>query len=92
MSNIYAFDSKFAENKIRHTRLIQGRFDANLAIFGNRSLSQSFGLLLSSSSSKIPNLALEFRGYLSEFQRCYYFRFCGPYRYFRLLVVVVVTC
>jgi len=33
--------------------------------------------LLSSTSSKIPNLALEFRSYLSEFQRCNYFRFWG---------------
>jgi len=38
---------------------------------GSRSLSQSFGYLLSStSSSRIPNLALEFRRYLPEFQRC----------------------
>jgi len=33
--------------------------------------------LSSSSSSKITNLALEFRRYLSEFQRCNYFRFGG---------------
>jgi len=31
----------------------------------------------SSASSKIPNLVLEFRRYLSEFQRCNYFRFWG---------------
>ena len=50
----------------------------NLAISGIRSLSLSFSNLLSiSSSSKIPNLALEFRRYLSEFQRCNYFRFWG---------------
>ena len=47
-------------------------------------------LLSSSSSSKIPNLALEFRRYLSEFQRCNYFRFWRPY--LRLSVAVVVTC
>jgi len=34
-------------------------------------------LLLRSSSSKIPNLALDFRRYLSEFQRYNYFRFLG---------------
>jgi len=34
-------------------------------------------LLWSSTSSKIPNLALQFRRYLSEFQRCNYFRFGG---------------
>jgi len=34
-------------------------------------------LLSSSTSSKIPNLALEFRRYLSEYQRCNYFRFWG---------------
>jgi len=33
--------------------------------------------LSSSSSSRIPNLALEFRRYLSQFQRCNYFRFWG---------------
>jgi len=48
-------------------------------------------LLSSSSSSKIPNLALEFRRYLSEFQRCNHFRFWGPYRYYRLSVAVVLT-
>ena len=31
----------------------------------------------SSSSSKIPNLTLEFRRYLSEYQRCNYFPFWG---------------
>jgi len=49
-------------------------------------------VLSSSSSSKIPNLALEFRRYLSQFQRCNYFRFWGPYGYFRLSVAVVLTC
>jgi len=49
-------------------------------------------LLSSSTSSKIPNLALEFRRYLPEFQRCNYFRFWGPYRYFRMSVAVVLTC
>jgi len=49
-------------------------------------------LLSSSTSSKIPNLALEFRRHLSEFQRCYYFRFWGPYRYFRLSSAVVLNC
>jgi len=49
-------------------------------------------LLLSSSSSKITNLALEFCRYLSEFQRCNYFWFWRPYRYFRLSVTVVLTC
>ena len=33
--------------------------------------------LLSSTSSKIPNLAWELRRYLSQFQRCNYFRFGG---------------
>jgi len=32
-------------------------------------------LLSSSTSSKFPNLAMEFRRYLSEFQRCNYFPF-----------------
>jgi len=63
---------------------------ANHAISGSRSLSQSFGL--SSWTSKVPNLALEFRRYLSEFYRCNYVRFWRPYRYFRLSVVVVFTC
>jgi len=53
-------------------------------------------LLSSWTSSKIPNLALEFRRYLSEFQRCNYFLFQNvfwrSYRYFRLLVAVVPTC
>jgi len=41
---------------------------ANLAIFGSGSLSHRLAnLLSSSSSSRIPNLALEFRRYLSEF-------------------------
>jgi len=48
-------------------------------------------LMSSSSSSRIPNLALEFRRYLSEFQRCNYFRFWGTYRYFRLSFDVVLT-
>ena len=49
-------------------------------------------LLSSWTSSKIPNLALEFRRYLSvsEFHRCNYFRFWRPYRYFRLSVAVVL--
>ena len=34
-------------------------------------------LLSSSTSSKILNMPLEFRRYLSEFQRCNYFRFGG---------------
>jgi len=34
-------------------------------------------LLSSLTSSKISNLTLEFRRYLSEFQRCNYFRFGG---------------
>ena len=34
-------------------------------------------LSASSTSSKIRNLALEFWGYLSEFQKCNYFRFWG---------------
>jgi len=48
----------------------------------------------SSTSSNIPNLELEFRRYLSEFQRCNYFRFSRPYRYFRLSVAVILrpTC
>ena len=49
-------------------------------------------LLSSSSSSKISNLTLEFRRYMSEFQRCNYFRFWGLYRYFRLSVAVLLTC
>jgi len=48
-------------------------------------------LLSSSTSSKIPNLALEFRRYLSECERRNYFRFRGPYRYFRLSIPVIVT-
>jgi len=48
-------------------------------------------ILSSLSSSKIPNLALEFRRYLSEFQRCNYFQFWEPYRYFRLSIAVVLT-
>jgi len=48
-------------------------------------------LLSSSTSSKILNLALEFRRYLLEFHRCNYFRFWRPYRYFRLSVTVVLT-
>jgi len=62
---------------------------ANHAISGSRSLSQSFGW--SWKTSKISNLALEFRRYLSEFHRCNYFRFWRPYRYFRLSVAVVFT-
>jgi len=49
-------------------------------------------VLSSSSSSKIQNLALEFRRYLSEFQRRNYLRFWGPYWYFRMPVTVVLTC
>ena len=49
-------------------------------------------LLSSWTSSKISNLALEFRRYLSEFHRCNYFRFWRPYRYVRLSLVVVITC
>jgi len=47
-------------------------------------------LLSSSSSWKIPNLALELRRYL--FQRCNCLRFWGSYRYFRLSVATVLTC
>ena len=39
-----------------------------------------------------PNMALEFRRYLSEFHKCNYFRFWLPYRYFRLSVAVVLIC
>jgi len=49
-----------------------------------------FNLLSSWTSSKISNLALEFRRYLSEFLRCNYFRFWRPYRYDRLSVAVVL--
>ena len=49
-------------------------------------------LLSSLSSSKIPNMAFEFRCCLSEFHRCNYFRFWWPHRYFRLSVTVVLTC
>ena len=48
--------------------------------------------LLSSTSSKIPNLAWELRRYLFQFQRCNYFRFWWPYRHFRLSVSVLLTC
>jgi len=48
-------------------------------------------LLSSWTSSKISNLALEFRRHLSEFHRRNYFRFWRPYRCFRLSVVVVLT-
>jgi len=67
---------------------------ANHAISGSCSLSQSFGFnsveldIIENSS----NLALDFRRYPSEFQRCNYFRFWGPYRYFGLSVAVVLTC
>ena len=47
-------------------------------------------LLSSSSSWKIPNLALELRRYL--FQRCNCLRFWGSYRYFRLSVAVALCC
>jgi len=40
-------------------------------------------LLSSWISSKIRNLALEFRRYLSQFHRCNYFWFWRPCRYFR---------
>ena len=49
-------------------------------------------LLSSSTSSKIPKLALEFRCYLSKFQRCDYFRLWGPCRYLRLSFAVVLNC
>jgi len=49
-------------------------------------------LLSISTSSKIRNLALEFRRCLSQFQGCNYFRFWGPYQYFRLSVACVLTC
>jgi len=48
--------------------------------------------LSSSTSSKIRNLAWEFRRYLSQFQICSYFRFWGPYQHFRLSVTIVLTC
>ena len=41
----------------------------------DRCRNQLANLLTSSTSSKIPNLALECRRYLSEFQRCIYFHF-----------------
>jgi len=47
--------------------------------------------LSSQTSSKIANLAWELRRYLSQFQKCNYFRFWGPYRHFRLSVTVVLT-
>jgi len=47
--------------------------------------------LWSSSSSKIPNVATEFRRYLSDFHRRNYFRFWRPYQCFRLSVTVVLT-
>jgi len=55
---------------------------ANLAISGSRLLSQSSlwavaNPLSTSTSSKIPNLAWEFRRYLSQFQACNYLRFWG---------------
>jgi len=43
-------------------------------------------------SSKISNLALEFRRYLPKFHRHNYFRFWRSYRYDRLLVASVLTC
>jgi len=62
----------------------------DIAISGSRSLSQSLANLLSSwTSSEMPNLALEFRRYLSEFIRCNHFRLWGPYRYVRLSVAVI---
>jgi len=45
-------------------------------------------LLSSSSSSKIQNLALKFRRYLSQFQGCNYFRLWGPYRHFRTTIKI----
>jgi len=45
--------------------------------------------LSSSTSSKIPNFAWLFRRYLSQFQRCNYFPFWGPYRHLWLSVSVV---
>jgi len=64
---------------------------ANLAILlVDRCRNHLANLLSSSSSSKIPNLALKFRRYLSEFQRCNCFQFWEPYRYLRFSVIV--TC
>jgi len=65
---------------------------ANLAIFIYHDRNQLANPLSNSSSSKIQNLATEFRRYLSEFQRYNYFRFWRLYRYFRLSVAVVLTC
>ena len=48
--------------------------------------------LSSSTSSKIPNLAWEFRRHLSQFQRRNYFRFGGLYRHFQSSVIVALTC
>jgi len=42
--------------------------------------------------SKTPDLPLEFRCYLLQFQWYNYFRFWWPYRYFRLSIDVIVTC
>jgi len=56
----------------------------------DRCRNQLANLLSSWTSSKISNLALEFRRYLLEFHRCNYFRFWRPYRYFRLSVAVVL--
>jgi len=52
---------------------------ANLAMFGivDRCRNHLANLLSSSSSSKSPNFALEFRRYLSDFHRCNCFRFWG---------------
>ena len=43
----------------------------------DRCRSHLANLISNSSSSKIPNLGLKFRRYLSEFQRCNYFPFRG---------------
>jgi len=48
-------------------------------------------LLSSSAWSKMPDLPLEFRRYLSSFHRYKYFRFRWPYRYW-LSAAVSITC
>jgi len=47
-------------------------------------------LYLNSTWLKTPELPLEFRRYLSLFQRCKYFRFWRPYYYCRLSIVVAI--
>jgi len=49
-------------------------------------------LLSSSAWSKMSDLPLKFRSYLSQFQTCKYFRFWRTHRYFRLSIAVAVTC